>query len=245
MMTSPGIFRTGAVFFEWDGSNLNQVPGPPKAPSDSSYYGHMLMLPTGQILFTDFSNDVELYTSTGSPYHWLGSVRSAASAALSRGKYHPLFGYRFNGASQANAYGDDFQDATNYPIVRITNKSTGHVYYCRTHGHNTMAVGYPGPTYTHVDIPANMETGASYLEVVANGIAFAEVPDRDSSRSCKVRKTEVTAPAPSFDGKGAFFAEPRLRFCAIDFPQPLSVNFSGCFAAESGRPALQLSKAAN
>ena len=33
-----------------------------------------------------------------------------------------------------------------------------------------MAVGYPGPTYTHLDIPADMETGQSYLEVVVNGI---------------------------------------------------------------------------
>ena len=131
----------------------------------------MLVLPTGQVLFTDFSNDVEIYTSSGSPYHGLAPSALLTTAALSRGSTILLFGYRFNGASQANAYGDDFQDATNYPIVRITNKSTGHVFYCRTHGHNTMAVGYPGPSYTHVDIPANMETGASYLEVVANGIA--------------------------------------------------------------------------
>ena len=87
-----------------------------------------------------------------------------------------LFGNKFNGASQGAAYGDDYQAATNYPIVRITNKSTGHVFYCRTHGHSTMAVGYPGPTYTHLDIPANMETGASYLEVVANGIASQKYP---------------------------------------------------------------------
>ncbi len=74
------------------------------------------------------------------------------------------------------AYGDDYQAATNYPLVRITNKSTGHVFYLRTHGHNTMAVGYPGPTYTHVDIPNNIETGASTLEVIANGIASQKYP---------------------------------------------------------------------
>ena len=54
--------------------------------------------------------------------------------------------------------------------MRITNTTTGHVFYCRTHDHSTMAVGYNGPTYTYVDIPANMETGGSYLEVVVNGI---------------------------------------------------------------------------
>ena len=176
MMTSPTVFNTGAVFFEWDGTKLNQVSGPPNGPIDSSYYGHMLVLPTGQILFTDFSTDVEIYTSSGSPYPGLAPSALLASVALPRGKTFTLFGNRFNGASQANAYGDDFQDATNYPIVRITNKSTGQVTYCRTHDHNTMAVGYPGPTYTHVDIPASTPTGASNLEVVANGIASQKYP---------------------------------------------------------------------
>ena len=170
MMTGQG-FNYGAVFFEWDGSKLNQVPGPPNAPYDKSFFGHMLVLPTGQILFTDYSSDVEIYTSSGSPYPGIAPSALLVSAVLSRGSSILLSGYKFNGASQACAYGDDFQCATNYPIVRITNKSTGHVFYCRTHDHSTMAVGYPGPTYTHLDIPSNMETGASYLEVIANGIA--------------------------------------------------------------------------
>ena len=176
MMTSPGVFQNGAVFFEWDGSKLNQVPAPPNGPSDSSYFGHMLVLPTGQILFTDFSSDVELYTSNGSPYPGIAPSALLFNAVLTRGSSLVLSGNKFNGASQANAYGDDFQDATNYPLVRITNKNTGHVFYSRTHGHSTMAVGYNGPTYTHVDIPTDMESGASYLEVVANGIASQKYP---------------------------------------------------------------------
>ncbi len=176
MMTSPGIYQNGSVFFEWDGSKLNQVPGVPNSAIDSSWYGHMLVLPTGQILFTDYSKDVEIYTSPGSPYPGLASSALLTQAVLARGSSLVLFGYKFNGASQACSYGDDLQCASNYPIVRITNKATGHVFYCRTHGHSTMAVGYPGPTYTHLDIPANMETGASNLEVVVNGIASPKYP---------------------------------------------------------------------
>ena len=176
MMTSPGIFGTGAVFFEWDGTKLNQVQGPPNAPGDSSFYGHLLALPTGQIMFTDFSNDVELYTPTGSTWPNLAPSALLTQAVLKRGTTITLFGNKFNGASQAGAYGDDFQDATNYPLVRITNKGTGHVFYCKTHGHNTMAVGYQGPTYTHVDIPSTVETGASTLEVVTNGIPSQKYP---------------------------------------------------------------------
>ena len=173
MMTSPLIFQNGAVFFEWDGTNLNQVPGIPNSASDTSYVGNMLVLPTGQVMLTDFSNDVEIYTSTGTPNpNWAPSaVLSISSPILSRGSTIMLSGRKFNGYSQAVAYGDDEQAATNYPIVRLTNASTGHVFYCRTHDHSTMAVGYQGPAYTHVDIPANMETGQTYLEVVANGIA--------------------------------------------------------------------------
>jgi len=176
MMTSPGIYENGAVFFEWDGTKLNQVPGVPNSSQDSSWYGHMLVLPTGQILFTDYSDDVEIYTSPGSPYPGLAPSALLTQAVLQRGSSLVLFGYKFNGASQACGYGDDLQCATNYPLVRITNKSTGHVFYCRTHGHSTMAVGYPGPTYTHLDIPSNMETGASNLEVVVNGIASQKYP---------------------------------------------------------------------
>ncbi len=176
MMTSPGIFDTGAVFFEWDGTNLNQVRAPPNGPSDSSYYGHMLVLPTGQILFTDFSNDVELYTSTGSPYLGLRPPRCWPRSPSLAGRRITLFGNKFNGASQANAYGDDFQDATNYPLVRITNKSHGASYL----------LPHPRPQYdgswvsgTHLHPCGHTRQHAyrrKHLEVVANGIASQKYP---------------------------------------------------------------------
>ena len=131
----------------------------------------MLVLPTGQVLYTDGSADVEIYNPAGNPYPGIAPSALMTTAILSRGSTIKLQGNKFNGASQTNFYGDDAQAATNYPIVRITNIGTGHVFYCRTHDHSTMAVGYNGPTYTSVDIPGNMETGASYLEVVVNGIA--------------------------------------------------------------------------
>ncbi|HKD85954.1 MAG TPA: hypothetical protein VKB58_14470 [Terriglobales bacterium] len=171
LSASPGIFQNNTFFFEWDGSQLTSVPRTPNSPNNSSWYGRMLVLPTGQVLYTDGSNDVEIYTPTGSPYPGLTPTAMLTNAVITRGSSIVLFGFKFNGASQANAYGDDAQAATNYPIVRITNVATGHVFYSRTHDHSTMAVGYSGPTYTHVDIPANMESGQSYLEVVVNGIA--------------------------------------------------------------------------
>ena len=173
LMASPGLYQTGSVFFEWNGSTLTQIPGPPNAPNDSSYYGHMLMLPNGQILFTDFSNDVELFTSTGSQYTGWTPTVLLSSTTLVRGHTYTISGSKFNGVSQNNAYGDDFQDASNYPLVRFVNPTTGQVYYGRTHDHSTMAVGYSGPTYTHLDVPSGMPAGGYNLQVVVNGIASA------------------------------------------------------------------------
>ena len=173
MMASPGFGDTGAEFFEWNGSTLNETAGPPNGPTDSSYYGHMLMLPTGQILFTDFSNDVELFTSTGSQYTGWTPTALLPATTFNKGQTYTISGSKFNGASQDGAYGDDFQDATNYPLIRFVSTSTGQVYYARTHDHSTMAVGYQGPTYTHVDIPASIPTGGYNMQIVVNGISSA------------------------------------------------------------------------
>jgi hypothetical protein len=73
--------------------------------------------------------------------------------------------------TQGAAYGDDVQAATNFPLVRITNLETSHVFYSRTHDHSSMAVASNELVSTHFDVPATQERGLSLLEVVANGIA--------------------------------------------------------------------------
>ncbi len=173
---SPGIYNIPTSFFEWNGTNLIPVPATPNSPGNSSWYGRMLVLPTGQVLYTDGSDDVEIYTPTGSANPSWEATVLLNTITLARGTTITLNGRNFNGLSAACAYGDDAQCATNYPIVRFTNIATGHVFYGKTHDHNTMAVGYVGPSYTHLDIPANMETGATNLQVVVNGIASRNYP---------------------------------------------------------------------
>jgi hypothetical protein len=87
------------------------------------------------------------------------------------GASYQLSGIRFNGMSQASMFGDEGQSATNYPLVRITNLSTHHVFYSRTYDHSSMAVASDDEVSTHFDVPARQELGLSKLEVVANGIA--------------------------------------------------------------------------
>lgn len=170
MVASPGYGDRPITVLEWDGTNLNTVPGPPRASRDGSYVCNFLVLPTGQILFTDFSRDVEIYTSTGTyDPSWAPRIQKFP-AVVSPGGSYTISGHLFNGMSQGAAYGDDVQAATNYPLVRITNLATGHVFYSRTHDHSSMAVAFNGLVSTHFDVPAVQETGPSQLVVVANGI---------------------------------------------------------------------------
>ena len=118
------------------------------------------------------TKDVELMTSTGTPQDaWRPQIRTVP-ATLTRGSTYQVTGRQFNGLGIGCDYGDDALSATNYPIVRITNKATHHVFYARTHDHSTMAIA-TGNTQvsTMFDVPAAAETGLSRFEVVANGIA--------------------------------------------------------------------------
>jgi hypothetical protein len=174
MMTSPGVFNLGARFFEWNGARLAEVQGPPLAPTDSSFYGNMLVLPTGQILLTDFSNDIEIYTPQPASGDLLERVQPNVlftPSSLSRGKTYEISGFNFNGVSQGAAYGDDAQGATNFPLVRITNLKTKHVFYARTHDHSSMAVSSNQLVSTHFDVSPAQERGPSVLQVVVNGVA--------------------------------------------------------------------------
>src|SRR5205823_7650793 len=107
---------------------------------DPSYVGRMLVLPTGQILFTDGSTDVEIYTANGTFNSAWQPAIIQSPASVVPGATYMISGTQFNGLSQGAAYGDDAQSATNYPLVRITNSATSHVVYARTHNHSTMAV---------------------------------------------------------------------------------------------------------
>lgn len=167
----------GSVFFEWDGTNLARIQGPPNASRDWSYYGHMLELPTGEILFTDFSNDVEVFTPKvvggkddgGHRSNWAPKVLSHA-VVVGRGGTYQVSGYRFAGMSQGAAYGDDFQSSTNYALVRLTNMKSGHVFYARTHDPSSYAVQSPEVQKTYFDVPGDMELGVAKMEVVTNGL---------------------------------------------------------------------------
>jgi hypothetical protein len=197
---SPGVFNTPTHYFEWDGTSFTPTADPPAATAQTTYQINLIILPTGEMLMTDTTQDIEIYTpapghpDNGVPVitqapqlmtaaHEVGpSQPSSPSASIAQlagvtpvsnlflGRVYKLSVLRMNGITQGAYYGDDAQAYTNYPIIRLTYQDTGHVAYLRTHDHSNRAIGPDKSGTTLFDVPANAERGLATLESVANGI---------------------------------------------------------------------------
>ena len=194
--TKANEFRSGSHFFEYDRTAIspvwNQVTEPAglagQILNDASFVGTLLMLPNGQVLFTDgigSGNSVWTYTPNGTPNGAWRPTITAFPATITRNQTYTIFGTLFNGMSQTSYYGDDAQNASNFPIVQGTITGTGHVFYGRTHDHSAMGVAQTTlPVSTKFELwtcPQTKnaacvpETGAATLRVIANGIPSAPV----------------------------------------------------------------------
>jgi hypothetical protein len=173
VVTSPGEGPPPVHVYDFDGRKITEVVGPPRASIDPAFVTALLILPSGEIMYTDQTSDVEIFRSTGAPLRSAAPVidRNLPLGTLHPGATYAISGKQLNGVYQGSMFGDDVQQASNYPLVRITNFATGHVFYSRTHDHSSMAVSPGNPSQTHFDVPSAQEPGPSKLEVVANGIA--------------------------------------------------------------------------
>jgi hypothetical protein len=172
---SPGVYCQPTRFYELSETGaLTQVAGTPNAAGLIAYEGRMLELPSGQILFTAQSKDIEIYTPTGTVNPAWAPTVARAPGTITRGTTYTISGTQFNGLSQGAMYGDDAQMATNYPLVRLMGISGNRVHYCVTANPSTMAVA-TGKSQVSVQFTcgSDLVPGAYYLQVVANGIASA------------------------------------------------------------------------
>jgi len=174
---SPGVYSPPAQFFLFNEKKFKQIANPPDAVNDSSYNVRLLVLPTGQILEDDGSSDVEVYSAKrgGAPVAGGKPQITSVATTLTHGSTYKIAGRRFNGLSQANFYGDDDQQASNYPLVRITNSGSSNVTYARTHAFSSMGIGSNKKVSAMFDVPASIPTGAATIQVVTNGIASSPV----------------------------------------------------------------------
>jgi hypothetical protein len=139
--------------------------------SQHAYSDRMLVLPTGQVLFTSGGNKLAVYTPDLSPNAaWLPAV-SQISGGFG-GTTFTLWGTQLNGISEGASYGDDAEMSTNYPLVRAQN-TAGTIFYPRSFSWSSTGVA-TGNTIQDVDftVPAR---GIYLVNAIASGIASPTV----------------------------------------------------------------------
>jgi len=144
-------------------ANLNTSP---------AFITRMLVLATGQVLFSDSSRQLWVYTPDP------GVVPTARpvinNVAYNGSGVFTLTGKQINGQSAGSSYGDDVATDQNYPIVRLVS-STGNVYYCRTTNWSTTAVG-GGSTLQTVDFTLKTEMPAGNYSLILTGAGIPSFP---------------------------------------------------------------------
>ncbi len=188
-----GTWGNPLYFYEFDpaAGTLTQVPSPVNG-TGSPFTSRLMLLPTGQVLHTDGSSVVAIYSPDGTyDPTWRPSITSVGSA-LQPGSTYTLHGRQLNGLSQAVIYGDEGAMATNYPIVRITHIATGTVTYCRTHDHSTMGIQTGAAIHTtRFTVPSAAPLGGSSIVVIANGIPSESVSVAVTHKRWKELKWEI------------------------------------------------------
>jgi hypothetical protein len=71
-MVGPPGFGSGCQFIEYDpaSNTLSNTANPADCPGDPSYVGHLMVLPTGQIMFTDFAARSKFITPREALIQW-------------------------------------------------------------------------------------------------------------------------------------------------------------------------------
>lgn len=145
----------------------------------NSFVDSMLVLPTGQVLLTNSTNQLAFYTlapNDGPQFNWLPTITSFTYIKPPFGgnpfanASYTLAGTQLNGPDEGAAYGDDEQMAENYPIVELSN-GTGPVYFATTSYWSSTGVATGNTPQTVIVTLPTMPGGTYSLTVIADGIA--------------------------------------------------------------------------
>jgi len=158
-------------FFEFDGAHLHAQANPGSAAGAPTFNARLLLLPSGEVLYSNCTDTIEIYNPAGGPQAaWRPRITEVPRHLHPGGRFR-LHGLQLNGLSQAVAYGDDAQMATNYPLVQLRGPAGTGMVFCRTFDHSTMAVATGNAVHhTHFEVPAHLPHGEYELVVIANGI---------------------------------------------------------------------------
>ncbi len=140
--------------------------------SQNAFTDNMLVLPSGQILMSNYSRQLAVYTPVGFPQN---AWRPTISNVTHNGNIFTLTGTQLNGISEGAAYGDDNEMSTNYPIIRLRDLA-GNGFFVRTFNWSSTGVATGNtPVTVQFQLPAGRLPGTYGVTVIANGIPSVEV----------------------------------------------------------------------
>lgn len=219
--TAATEFKTPTFFyvFDYQTDSFTQIhaPGGGDTLKGACYLTNMLNLPDGSILFSQQgSSKYYVYKPDGAP---LAAGKPTIDSVIQIDCFtYMITGKLFNGISEGTCYGDDWQNNTNFPIVRLINNDDSSVHYARTYNWNSVGVmrGTQADTATFSIDPA-MEEGTYTLLLVANGNPSANY----TFRTCNAPNA-VTNEAP-VEPKGI-----------VAYPNPAENNINLAFDSPNG-----------
>ena len=129
----------------------------------------MLVLPSGQAMLVDNSGTVQIFTPAGSPQNaWRPTITNVVDNGNAT---YTLTGTQLNGISEGSSYGDDWANASNYPIVQLTGGG-GLVYFARAYNWSNTGVATGSTSETvQFKLPSGLPAATYSVTVIANGIA--------------------------------------------------------------------------
>lgn len=182
--TNTGItLKLGATFskptqvFDFNPVTSTFSPVSPAIPdtglnNNSAFVGRMLVLPNGQVLFSDSSSQLWVYAPDGAAP---AAMRPVINSVVYNGAgVFTLTGKQLNGQNAGSAYGDDVQTDENYPIVRFTN-STGGVFFATTSNWSSVGVA-TGATLVTTDFKLNPAMPAGVYSLIVSGAGISSAP---------------------------------------------------------------------
>jgi hypothetical protein len=175
---SGNVFQSPSYFYEFSPTtntySLLNIPAGPSFTNQPSYVFNMLTMPDGKVLVTSQSDtQVFVYTPGGSVV--AAGIPTVNTITQNGCNNFTITGLMFNGLGEGQCYGDDWQNSTNYPLVKLTAGSN--VYWARTSNWNSNSVQRFGLSDTCQFVtPVGLPQQTYSLQVIANGIASAPVP---------------------------------------------------------------------
>jgi hypothetical protein len=192
--STANAFLSPTAFFEFDYTTnaFTQVSSPDNT-SDSltniaCFESNMLNLPDGSILYvSQYTQQYYVYTPDGMPLA-AGKPTIGNITQLNCDTFK-IAGTLFNGISEGSGYGDDWQMATNYPIIRLTDGVK--TYYARTFNWNSTNVQRGNlPDTALFTLPAALPYATYSLVVTANGISSNPIAFVNSACYTGIKQTQ-------------------------------------------------------